>query len=68
VPQVTLFGGCMDPEVMGYYPKQTVLADAGEGSPCGRWLPCAHCAAAMDRLTVEDVATALRARISWETH
>jgi glycosyl transferase family 9 (putative heptosyltransferase) len=66
VPQVTLFGGCMDPEVMGYYPKQTVLADAGEGSPCGRWLPCAHCAAAMARITVAEVVTALRARLSWE--
>jgi ADP-heptose:LPS heptosyltransferase len=63
--QVTLFGGCMDPEVMGYYPRQTVLADTGEGSPCGRWLPCDHCAAAMDRLTVGEVVRALRARLTY---
>lgn len=61
--QVTLFGGCMDPEVMGYYPGQTVLADDGPGSPCGRWLPCGHCAAAMERITVEMVVDALRASL-----
>lgn len=64
VPQVTLFGGCMDAEVMGYYPGQTVIADTGPGSPCGRWLPCDHCRACMDRITVEDVVTALRARVA----
>jgi len=58
VPQVTIFGGCMDPEVMGYYPRQTVLA---EGPPCGRWLPCDHCAAVMARLTVDTVLAAVRA-------
>jgi ADP-heptose:LPS heptosyltransferase len=62
--QVTLFGGCMDPEVMGYYDGQTVIADTGPESPCGRWLSCAHCRACMDRITVEDVATALRARLA----
>lgn len=55
--QVTLFGACMDPEVMGYYPGQTVIAS---GSPCGRWLPCAHCADAMARITVDLVVDALR--------
>lgn len=62
-PQVTLFGGCMDPEVMGFYPGQTVLADTGHASPCGRWRPCAHCATAMARITVDDVIAALRGRL-----
>lgn len=64
VRQVTLFGGCMDPEVMGYYPGQTVIADHGEGSPCGSWRPCAHCTEAMDRITVEEVVRALRDRLA----
>lgn len=59
-PQVTLFGGCMDPDVMGGYPLQTVIADRGAYSPCGRWQRCEHCLAAMSRLAVEDVQAALR--------
>lgn len=65
-PQVTLFGGCMDADVMGGYPGQTCLVDRAPGSPCGSWLPCAHCAEAMDRLTVETVVGALRAALAVE--
>lgn len=57
VRQVTIFGGCMDPEVMAGYPLQTVLA---EGPPCGSWLPCDHCAKVMERLAVGQVIDALR--------
>lgn len=64
VTQVTLFGGCMDPEVMGYYPKQTVIADTGDGSPCGRWLPCMHCHQAMQQITVEQVVAAIRQQLA----
>lgn len=64
IPQVTLFGGCMDPEVMGYYPQQTVIADTGDGSPCGRWLPCVHCHEAMRRITVAQVVDAIRAQLA----
>jgi hypothetical protein len=60
VPQVTIFGGCMDPDVMGGYPGQMVLADRQEGSPCGSWLSCAHCARIMGALAVDEVASALR--------
>lgn len=63
IPQVTLFGGCMDPDVMGYYPKQVVIADASDGSPCGSWKPCAHCLDAMDRITVDQVVEALRGQL-----
>jgi hypothetical protein len=58
-PAVVLFGAFADPEVLGY-PQHAVLADKGPGSPCGRWLACDHCAAAMDRITVDDVVAALR--------
>lgn len=63
VTQITLFGGCMDPEVMGGYPRQLVIADKGPGSPCGKWKPCDHCRQCMDRITVEQVARSLRARL-----
>jgi Glycosyltransferase family 9 (heptosyltransferase) len=62
--QVTLFGGCMDPEVMGCYPKQAVIADKADGSPCGRWLPCDHCAAVMNRIEVHHVAATLLASLA----
>ncbi len=62
-PTVTIFGGCMDAEVMGGYPLQSCLVDAGPRTPCGSWLPCAHCAEAMQRITVEDVALALLDRL-----
>lgn len=62
--QVTLFGGCMDPFVMGGYPKQAVIADVSPGSPCGRWKPCAHCADVMARISVSQVATIIRASLA----
>lgn len=60
IPQVTLFGGCMDADVMGGHPRQTCLVDRGPGSPCGRWHPCDHCRIAMEQITVEQVVQALR--------
>lgn len=59
--QVTLFGGCMDADVMGCYPGQFCVIDARcNGSPCGSWKPCEHCRKVMDSITVDDVAQALR--------
>ena len=58
--QVTIFGGCMDADVMGGYPGQICLVDQDERTPCGSWHPCAHCQAAMERLTVETVVAAVR--------
>lgn len=63
IKQVTLFGGCMDADVMGGYPGQTCLVDDGPDSPCGTWKPCDHCAQAMDKITVADVKRALRAHL-----
>jgi hypothetical protein len=57
--QVTLFGGCMDASVMGGYAGQECLVDDGPGSPCGSWMPCAHCRQAMARITVAHVRAAL---------
>lgn len=63
VRQVTLFGGCMDSDVMGGYPGQTVIADNGLHSPCGSWHPCGHCKDAMERITVSEVIAAMRAHL-----
>jgi hypothetical protein len=60
VPTVTIWGGCMDAEVLGGYPLRVDIVDAGPGSPCGRWLRCQHCRDAMARLSVDEVASALR--------
>lgn len=62
--QVTLFGGCMDPYVMGCYPKQAVIADTMNGSPCCAWMPCEHCAAVMGAISVAHVVSTLRASLS----
>jgi len=59
IAQVTLFGGCMDSTVMGGYPGQECLVDDDPASPCGAWLACEHCSAAMGRITVERVSDAL---------
>lgn len=58
-PQVTLFGGCMDADVMGGYQGQECLVDDSPETPCGSWNRCQHCADAMDRITVKRVRTAL---------
>jgi hypothetical protein len=60
-PAVVMFGGCVNVEAMGY-PGQTLLVDTGPDSPCGRWLPCDHCAAALARISVETVLRAVRDR------
>lgn len=68
VPQVTIWGGCMDWEVLGGYPGQVGLVDDGPESPCGRWLPCNHCATAMSRITVEQVSAAIQQTLAGVPH
>lgn len=64
VPQVTIWGGCMDPDVLGGYPKQVSVSDRGAGSPCGRWLPCDHCTKAMQTISPARIANALKQALS----
>jgi hypothetical protein len=59
VRAVVVFGGCIDPAVMGY-PTHVNVADIEPGSPCGRYAPCTHCAEAMRRISVQQVTDALR--------
>lgn len=62
VDQITIWGGCMDWEVMGGYPGQTGVGIVHP--PCGRYLPCEHCRTIMGAIPVETVATALLTRLN----
>lgn len=57
VPAVALFGGFVSPANQGYEdPTCRNLYEPMNGeSPCGQRVPCAHCAAAMARISVEQV-------------
>lgn len=53
VPNVVIWGGCMDWEVLGGYPRQVGV---GVTPPwCGRYLACPHCAATMAGISVQKV-------------
>jgi len=57
-PAVVLFGGFTSPLNTGY-PFQVNLYQTGPESPCGRYAPCGHCAAAMAEISVPMVVAAL---------
>jgi ADP-heptose:LPS heptosyltransferase len=57
VPSVAIWGGCMDWEVMGGYPKEVGV---GISEPCcGSWKACEHCARVMGEITPESVLEGL---------
>jgi ADP-heptose:LPS heptosyltransferase len=57
-PTIALWGGCMDWDVMGGYPKQIGV---GVTPPfCGKYQPCEHCREIMASISVESVLQALR--------
>lgn len=62
VEQVTIWGGAMDWEVLGGYPKQ--LPVGVFTPPCGRYLPCVHCAHTMAAILPDDVASVLAPRLA----
>lgn len=57
IPAVVLFSEFISPAITGYRTHRNIH-HAGE--PCGSRLPCAGCAAAMNAITVDEVATNLR--------
>jgi len=61
VPGVVLFGGFIPPQVTGYATHANLT---GGAEACGSYRPCAHCRAAMDRITVDEVHEAAR-NILW---
>lgn len=62
VYQVTIWGGCMDWDVLGGYPRQVGV---GISRPfCGSWKPCEHCRLTMAGISVDAVRTALYAQLA----
>lgn len=57
VPSVAIWGGCMSFDVMGGY--ETQIAVGVRMPPCGRYLPCEHCAATMRAITIDEVLAGL---------
>lgn len=60
VPAVVIFGGFIPPSVTGY-PDHANLTGGAEA--CGAYTPCAHCAAALAAISVDDVLEAARERL-----
>lgn len=60
---VVIFGGFIPPEVTGY---ETHANLTGGAEACGSYKPCAHCRAAMDKISVEEVHAAARTQLSWK--
>lgn len=58
VPAVVIFGGFISPQITGY--QRHVNLFTGDDLGCGRTAPCAHCRAAMDRISVAHVLDAAR--------
>lgn len=55
VPGVVIFGGFIPPEVTGYDLHVNLT---GGAEACGSYTPCAHCRAALDSISIEEVAEA----------
>lgn len=62
VPAVVIFGGFISPATTGYA-LHTNLYFGEIDKPCGMRVPCAHCAAAMARITPELVVVAARVQL-----
>jgi len=67
VYQVTIWGGCMDWNVLGGYPKQLGILDESLGSPCGCWRACNHCHQILQSITPEAVVEAVRQQLEVQT-
>lgn len=65
VPAVVLFNPSVPVETLGY-PDHVNLG--ASDSPCGSWRPCAHCRAALDAVTPEQVAEELTAAMGFRRY
>jgi ribosomal protein S18 acetylase RimI-like enzyme len=57
IPAVAIWGACMDWDVLGGY--STHVGVGVSLAPCGSYLPCLHCARAMDDIQPRNVSAAL---------
>jgi ADP-heptose:LPS heptosyltransferase len=58
VPAVVIWGARLHPSILGY--ESHVNLYTGDGENCGLCVPCPHCEAGMDRVTVDMVEDAAR--------
>jgi len=58
LPAVVIFGGHTSPENTGYAWHENLYSP--DGSPCGKWEPCAHCREAMAGISVDSVLEAVK--------
>lgn len=64
IPQVTIWGACMDWDVLGGYPKQYGIV--GDGDACGSYKPCTHCSLTM--LNIDPLRVFVGVRHQLEKH
>ena len=64
VPAVVIFGGFIPPEVTGY--RSHINLTGGPSAACGSLQKCAHCRAALDKISVDEVYQSVK-RFLW-TH
>jgi hypothetical protein len=65
LPAVVIFGGFISPEVTGYRAHRNLYSpDAAHPLGCGSRINCAHCKAAMGKISVEIAMQALREVLS----
>lgn len=57
---VVIFGGFIKSQITGY-PIHHNIEDGGPA--CGRYTPCTHCREAMERITVDQVASAVNTQL-----
>lgn len=58
VPAIVIFGGYISPAVTGYDGQVSIFR--GDDLGCGMRVPCAHCYAAMDSITPDEIIEAAR--------
>jgi ADP-heptose:LPS heptosyltransferase len=61
IPGVVVFGGAISAWNLGYPLHANIT---GEGPPCGRYLPCDHCRGVLNGIRPEQVAEALREKLT----
>jgi len=62
VPAVVLFGGFIPPQVTGYSDHINLT---GGAEACGSLKPCRHCRDALAAISVDEVHSAARTKLSW---
>lgn len=63
IPATVLWGGGINPKVLGYANHENIWTPPG----CGKWTPCAHCRAVWSALTAEEVFERTKGNPQWKS-